>query len=81
MPHIEASKSKTHVIYESNIDCRTIICGCGEKKCRIGISFDAPNLMRFQDKYGNEHAMHLNKKNVKELIVELKSHKFKNKKS
>lgn len=75
MPHTEESKSKTHVVYESDIDVRTVICACGNKKCKIGVSFDSkPNVMRLHDKYGNEHVMHLSIKNIKELISEIKGY-------
>lgn len=74
MPHPEISKSKTHVVFESFIDNRTIVCGCGNKECKIGLSFDSePDIMRLTDKYGNEHGMHLNRENIKELIKHLKS--------
>lgn len=66
---------KSHTIYECIIDCRTIKCSCGKDNCRIGVSFDSDkNMMRLQDKYGNEHTMHLNKKNAKQLIESLKSY-------
>lgn len=66
---------KSHIVYEDNMDMRTIKCSCGDPDCKIGISFDDhPSIMRLTDKYGNEHAMHLDNKNVKKLISDLKSY-------
>lgn len=66
---------KSHIIYEDIVDCRSIKCSCGNPDCRIGVSFDSdPNIMRLQDKYGNEHMMHLSKENAKQLIQALKGY-------
>lgn len=65
---------KPHIIYEDNIDCRTIKCSCGKTNCKIGISFDTePDIMWLTDKFGNEHSMYLGKENVKQLIQSLKA--------
>lgn len=70
------SKSK-FVVYLNHIDNRIIKCACGNPKCKIGINSDSdPNILFLTDKYGKEHAMHLNKENTKELISLLKSFKF-----
>lgn len=59
------------------IDLRNIKCSCGEPNCRIGMSFDTePNIIRFQDKYGQECVMHVNKETAKEIIDYLISFKF-----
>lgn len=66
---------KEHTIYESNIDCRTIICACGEPNCKIGLSFDSePSIVMLTDKFGNDHAMHLNKKNAKQIMKSIKAY-------
>jgi len=66
----------------TNIDNRKIKCGCNGRNCRIGLNFDqgsepSQQYMLLTDKNGNEHNMHLNPENTKELITYLKSLKFK----
>ena len=66
-------KLKPHIVYEDHLDMRSIKCACGKENCKIGLSFDSdPDIMRLTDKFGNEHAMHLNKINVTQLIKDLK---------
>ncbi len=66
------SKLTAHTIYESDIDNRDVLCGCNDEHCKIGISFDSePDIMRLTDKFGNEHAMRLNKQIAKQLIERL----------
>lgn len=63
---------KSHIIYEDNIDLRHVKCSCGKPECKIGVSFDSePDVMRLHDKFGNEHSMRLDKKNVKQIIARL----------
>jgi len=54
----------------SNIDNRKIECGCGDPKCKIGLNMDTTetgDILLLTDKFGNEHVMHLSKRNVSDL--------------
>lgn len=65
--------SKTYTIYQGHVNLRQIKCSCNDPKCQIGISFDSnPDVLRFHDKYCNEHSMELSRENIKYLIQELK---------
>lgn len=52
-----------HIIYESAIDNRQMICTCGNKECKIGLNFDETDdgifVMLLTDRYGNENPMFL----------------------
>lgn len=59
------------------IDLRKIKCECGNANCIVGLSFCTASdnktlLLRFHDKYGEEHNIPLSKEQRKELINHLK---------
>lgn len=59
---------ESHIIYPNSLDNRMVRCGCRKPDCKIGLNFDSsPNVMLLTDKYGNEHAMHLTKENIKQI--------------
>jgi hypothetical protein len=66
----------------TNLDNRKVKCACGNAGCRIGLNFDqgsepSQQYMLLTDKNGNEHNMHINPENKKELMGHLKQIKFK----
>ncbi len=51
------------------LDLNQIKCGCNSTTCEIGVRFDSnPDVLIYQDKYGQDSIIKLSKENVNQFI-------------